>query len=253
MTTSTRSTARTPASKRSQRTLMDPMRRTALVVGVLFVITYITSITAKFAFYPPFLDNVDYVLGDGQDTRLLWGAFFEVLLIIANIGTAVALYPVLKRRFPALSLSFVTARVMESVFIGVGVLAVLTLVTMRQDFSGTDSAGLAPVGHALVTLQEWTFNLGPGFVVGVGNGLILGYLMYRTGLVPRAMAMLGLVGGPLIIASGTAVIFGVIEAGSSVHLLASMPEFFWELSFGVYLIVKGFRPSAITADMVDAR
>jgi hypothetical protein len=102
-------------------------------------------------------------------------------------------------------------------------------------------------------LQEWTFNLGPGFVVGVGNGLLLGYMMYRTGLVPRGLAVLGLVGGPLIVLSGTAVMFGVIEAGSGVKALASVPEFFWELIFGVYLIVKGFRPSAVTADMVDAR
>jgi hypothetical protein len=179
-----------------------------------------------------------------------------MLLILANIGTAVALYPVLRRRFPVLSLSFVTARVMESVFIAVGILAVVTLVTLRQDYSGAagaDASALAAVGHALVTLQEWTFNLGPAFVVGVGNGIILGYMMYRTGLVPRAMALLGLIGGALIVASGTAVIFGVIEAGSTAQNLASIPEFFWELSFGIYLIVKGFKPSAITADMVDPR
>ena len=259
MSTPTRSTAPTPATKRSQRTPMDPMRRTALVVGWLFVITYITSIAAKAWFYAPFLDNANYLLGDGEDTRVLWGAFAEMVLIFANIGTAVALYPVLKRRFPALSLGFVTARVMESVFIAVGILAVLTLVTMRQDFSGAtgaDGVGLAAVGNALVTLQEWTFNLGPAVVVGVGNGLILGYMMYRTGLVPRAMAMLGLIGGAGIVLSGTAVIFGVIEAGSAAQSLASIPEFFWELSFGVYLIVKGFKRSAITAitaDMVDPR
>ena len=153
-----------------------------------------------------------------------------------------------------LSLGFVTARVMESVFIAVGVLAVLTLVTMRQDFSGGgDDTALAAISQTLVTLQEWTFNLGPGFVVGVGNGLILGYLMYRTGLVPRGMAMLGLLGGVGIVLSGTAVMFGVIEADSTVKALASVPEFFWELAFGVYLIVKGFKPSAFTADMVDPR
>jgi hypothetical protein len=249
-TTTTRASA-----TRSQHAPMDPMRKTAYVVGVLFVITYITSIAAKFAFYPPFLDNANYILGNGEDTRVLWGAFAEMILIIANIGTAVALYPVLKRRFPALSLGFVTARLMESVFIAVGVLAVVTLVTMRQDFAGAaaDTTALAAASHALVTLQEWTFNLGPGFVVGVGNGLLLGYMMYKTGLVPRRMAVLGLVGGPLIVLSGTAVIFGVIDAGSGVKALASIPEFFWELIFGVYLIVKGFRPSAVTADMVDAR
>ena len=255
MSTPTRDTAPTATDKRSQRAPMDPMRKTAYVVGGLFVLTYITSIAAKLSFYPPFLDNADYILGDGQDTRVLWGAFFEMLLIIANIGTAVAIYPVLRRRFPVLSLSFVAARIMESVFIAVGILAVVTLVTMRQDFSGAaaDSSALAATSHALVTLQEWTFNLGPGVVVGVGNGLILGYMMYRTGLVPRAMAMLGLIGGPLIVLSGTAILLGVIEAGSTAHNLAVIPEFFWELSFGIYLIVKGFKPAAITAEMVDAR
>src|SRR3954451_8685356 len=233
MSTPTRNTAPTATDKRSQRAPMDPMRKTAYVVGGLFVLTYLTSIAAKFAFYPPFLDNADYILGNGEDTRVLWGAFSEMILIIANIGTAVALYPVLKRRFPALSLGFVTARVMESVFIAVGILAALTLVTMRQDFSSeADSSALAVTSHTLVTLQEWTFNLGPGFVVGVGNGMILGYMMYRTGLVPRGMAMLGLVGGALIVVSGTAVIFGLTDAGSNAQVLASMPEFFWELSFG---------------------
>jgi hypothetical protein len=235
---------------------MDPMRRTACVVGVLFLVTYITSIAAKFSLYSPFLDNADYILGRGEDTKVLWGAFAEMVLIFANIGTAVALYPVLKRRFPTLSLGFVTARVMESVFIAIGIVAVVTLVTMRQDFSGATGAegtALAAVGQTLVTLQEWTFNLGPGVVVGVGNGLILGYMMYRTGLVPRAMAMLGLVGGTLLVLSGSAVILGITEAGSSVQVLASMPEFFWELSFGLYLIVKGFKPSAQYAAPVAGR
>jgi hypothetical protein len=256
MTTHTTGTPHTSTDKRSPRAPMDPMRRTAYVVGVLFVITYITSIAAKFSFYRPFLDNADYIIGDGEDTRVLWGAGLEMILIIANIGTAVALYPVLRRRFPSMSLGFVTARVMESVFIAVGILAVVTLVTMRQDFSGaagSENSALTITGHALVSLQEWTFNLGPGFVVGVGNGLLLGYMMYKTGLVPRRMAMLGLVGGPLICLSGAAVVLGVIDAGSTAQTVASIPEFFWELSFGIYLIVKGFRPSAVTADMVDAR
>ena len=233
---------------------MTPLRRTAVVVGVLFLITYITSIAAKFGFYPPLFDG-DYIVGAGADTRVLWGAFAEMILIVANIGTAVALYPVLKRQNGGLALGFVTARVMESVFIAVGILSVVTIVTMRQDLGGAegaDAAALSTVGDALVALQEWTFNLGPGFVVGVGNGLILGYLMYRSGLVPRGMAVLGLVGGTLICLSGTAVIFGVFEAGSAMQLVATVPEFFWELSLGIYLIVKGFKPSPVTAGM-DAR
>jgi hypothetical protein len=91
--------------------------------------------------------------------------------------------------------------------------------------------------------------LGPGWVVGVGNGLLLGYLMYRSGLVPRAMAMLGLVGGPLVIVSGTAVLLDAINAGSKAQVIATIPEFAWELSLGIYLMVKGFKPSPITADL----
>jgi hypothetical protein len=235
---------------------MSSLRKTALVVGVLFIITYITSMAAKFAFYVPLLENPDYIVGGGDDTQVLWGAFCEVLLILANVGTAVAIFPVLKRQHEGLALGFVTARVMESVFIAVGILSVLTVVTMRQDLSGAadvDSAALMTVGNALVALQEWTFQVGPGFVVGVGNGIILGYLMYRSGLVPRGMAMLGLVGGPLLCICGIAVLFGLVEAGSTWQIAASMPEFFWELSLGIYLIVKGFKPSPVTAGMVDAR
>ena len=244
-------TTRTPETRSVRRTQMDPLRRTALIVGVLFVITYITSIAAKFGFYPPLADNPDYIVNGEQDTRVLWGALAEMLLIVANIGSAVALYPVVRRRFPMTSLGFVTARVMESVFIGVGVLAVLTIVTMRQDFAGVDNAALATVGGALTTLWEWTFILGPGFVVGIGNGMLLGYMMWRSGLVPRGLAALGLVGGPLIVLAGAAMVMGVVEEGSSLQMLTAMPEFFWELLFGLYLIVKGFRPSPVTAEARD--
>jgi hypothetical protein len=228
---------------------LGPLRRTALLTGVFFLITYVTSIPAKFYFYAPLFEG-SYIVGPGADTRLLWGALNEVVLVAANIATAVVVFPVLKRQSEALALGFVTARVMESVFISVGVLSVLTIVTLRQDLSGAagaEGAALATVGSALVALQQWTFNLGPGLVVGLGNGLILGYLMYASRLVPRALAWLGLVGGSLIVLSGGAVLMGVIDAGSAPHLVASVPEFFWELGLGVYLIVKGFKPSPISA------
>ena len=182
-----------------------------------------------------------------------FGAEHEsILLVIANIATAVVLCPLLKRQHETLALGFVTARVVECFFICVGILSVLTIVTMRQD-APADSAGLATVGYALVTLQEWAFQLGPGFTVGVGNGLILGYLMYRSGLVPRGMALLGLIGGTGICLSGTAVLFGLTEAGSPLQLIASIPEFCWELSLGIYLVAKGFKPSALTTMPADSR
>jgi hypothetical protein len=172
------------------------------------------------------------------------GALLELLLIIANIGTAVVLYPVLKRVNEILALGFVTARVIECVFIAVGILSVLSLVTLRQEAAGADAGSLLTVGKSLVALHDWTFLLGPGFVVGIGNGLILGYLMYRSGLVPRGMALLGLIAGPVLLARFVGILFGVFEPMSVLGSLMVVPEFLWELSLGIWLIVKGFNPSA---------
>jgi hypothetical protein len=224
----------------------DPTRRTALIAGWLFIVTFVVSIPAALWLYTPALDNVRYIIGPGSDTRIAFGAFLEMILIVANIGTAVVLFPILKRQSETLSLGFVTARVIESVFIAIGIVSLLALLTMRQDVGrSADAVALITTGRSLIAIHDWTFLLGPGWIVGLGNGLILGYLMYRSGLVPRRMAMLGLIGGPLILISGTAVLFNVIEAGSSWQVLATIPEFFWELSLGIYLIVKGFRRSPI--------
>jgi len=213
----------------------------------LFVITFITSIPPFVFLYVPVVDDPRYIVGAaGADTSVAFGAFLELILIIANIGTAVVLYPVVKRQNEILALGYVTARVIECVFIAVGLLSLLTVVTLRQQATaGADAGSLLTAGKSLVALHDWTFRLGPGFFVGVGNGLILGYLMYSSALVPRGMAVLGLIGGPLIIASGIGVLFGVIEAGSVWQLIATIPEFLWELSLGIWLIVRGFNPSAI--------
>jgi hypothetical protein len=213
---------------------------------MLYLITFITAIPAFF-FYAPVLDDPRYILGGGgADTSVAFGAFLELLLIIANIGTAVVLYPILKRQNEILILGYVTARVVECAFIAVGILSLLTVVTLRQEAAaGADAASLITAGESLVALHEWTRLLGPGFFVGIGNGLILGYLMYKSRLVPRPMAVLGLIGGPLIIASGVGVLFGVIEADGVVQGIATIPEFFWELSLGIWPIVSGFSPSAI--------
>jgi Domain of unknown function (DUF4386) len=216
----------------------------ARLTGVLFLITYVTSIPAFFVFYAPVLKDPGYITGAGPDTSVLIGAFLELLLIIANIGTAVVLFPILKRQNEILAFGFVTARVIESAFITVGILSLLAVVTLRQEAAGADAASLTLVGQALVAIHDWTFLLGPGFVVGVGNGLILGYMMYRSGLVPRPLAVLGLIAGPLLCAAGIAVLFGIVKQGGAEQSIASIPEFLWELSLGIYLTVKGFRSSA---------
>lgn len=227
---------------------MNSDRRISLAAGVLFLITFITSIAALVLFQPVLDDPVGYIAGGGFDTRIFFGAFLELLLIIANIGTAVVLFPILKRQNEILALGYVTARIVECVFILVGVLAVLSVVTLRQETPGGD---LGAIGYTLAAIKDWTFILGPGFVVGVGNGLLLGYLMYRSGLVPRRLAVLGLIGGPLICISGILVMFGVFEQGGTGQGIATIPEFIWELGLGVWLTVKGFRPSPILSG--DAR
>src|SRR5215216_6601182 len=229
---------------------MPSTRTIAFVTGVLFLVTFITSIPAAFVFYPPVLNDPDYIVGAGADMSVKLGAFMEVILVVANIGTAVVLYPLIKRQNHIVALGYVTARVMEGAIIAVGILSLLSVVTLRQDFAGTsgaDAASLVPIGSALVAVHDATFLLGPGFLAGLGNGILLGYLMYRSGLVPRGMAMLGLIGGPLIIASFVAVLFGIYQQVSVPSAIATIPEFLWELSLGIYLVVKGFQPSPITA------
>jgi Domain of unknown function (DUF4386) len=235
---------------------MDSTRRTSFVTGVLFVITFLTSIPAALVLYTPVLDDANFVLGAGADTGVTVGAFLEVLLIIANVGTAVVLFPILKRQNEALALGYVGARLMESTFIAIGIVSVLAVVTLRQDVAGAvgaDPGSLVTVGQSLVAVHDWTFLLGPGFIVGVGNGLILGWLMYRSGLVPRGMAMLGLIAGPVLCAAGIGMLFGVFEPGSAPQVLATAPEFVWELWLGIYLMVKGFKPSGVERLQADRR
>jgi Domain of unknown function (DUF4386) len=216
-------------------------RRISFAFGVLFLITFVTSIPAL-ALYQPVLDDpVGYVMNGGSDNQIFLGALLELLLIIANIGTAVVVYPLLKRQNHVLALGYVTARIVECTFILVGILAVLSVVTLSQQDSGGPEGSTA---YTLAALKDWTFILGPGFIVGWGNGLILGYLMYSSGLVPRRLAMFGLVGGPLIILSGTLVMFGVFDQGGPGQGLCSIPEIIWEFGLGVYATVWGFKASS---------
>ena len=223
----------------------EESRRIAQTFGTLYLITFATSIPALWL-YQPVLDNpAGYIAGTGHDNRILLGAFLELLLIIANIGTAVVVYPLLKRVSEICALGYVTARLIESTFILVGILTMVTVVTLQLNPSAGSEATLGSIAYALAAMKDWTFLLGPGFVVGIGNGLLLGYLMYTSGLVPRRMAMLGLIGGPLIIASGVAVLFGVDRPGGSLQGLATIPEFIWELSLGIYPLVWGFRAAPV--------
>jgi len=209
--------------------------------GVLYLITFVTSIPALLLYEPVLRHPVAYIAGAGHDTQILLGALLELLLIIANIGTAVVIVPIVRRQNEELAIGYVTARLVECTFILVGILAMLAIITLRNQVAGPAEGTVA---YTLAAIKDWTFLLGPGWVVGWGNGLILGYLMYRSGLVPRRAAWLGLVGGPLIIVSGTAVLFTGNDPSSalrSLQGLMTIPEFFWELFLGIYCTIWGFR------------
>ena len=223
----------------------DESRRIARTFGALYLITFATSIPALWLFQPVLDDPAGYVAGAGHDNRIIFGAFLELLLIIANIGTAVVVYPLLKRVNEICALGYVTARLVESTFILVGLLTMLAVVTLQRNPSAGTEATLGAIAYTLAAIKDWTFLLGPGFIVGVGNGLLLGYLMYQSELVPRPMAVLGLVAGPLIIISGIAVMFGVAQAGGPLQGLATVPEFIWELFLGIYPLVWGFKSAPI--------
>ncbi|MEA2458725.1 MAG: hypothetical protein QOC95_1697 [Thermoleophilaceae bacterium] len=229
----------------------QPSARTlSRIAGVFFVITFVTSIPALLL-YEPLLKHANYILGAGADTRIQFAAFLEVILAITGIGTAVTLYPIVKRQNESIALGYVASRILESTVIVIGLVSVLSVVTLRQDIggaAGADPATLTAVGRSLVAIHDQTFLLGPAFCAGIGNGLMLGYLMYRSGLVPRRMAMLGLYGGPLAAVTATAVLFGAYHQTSAVNSLFTLPEFAWELSLGIYLIVKGFKTPANVLD-----
>jgi hypothetical protein len=229
---------------------MTLTRKTALAVGVLFILTFITSI-AGVMIYGPVLSDPNYITSPGADTRVFVGAFLELMLIVTNIGCATVLFPLLKKQNEGLALAYVAARLVECTFILIGLLSLLAIVTLRQGAAGADAASLTLIGKALYSIHDWTFLLGPGLTDGVGTGLILGYLMYRSGLVSRRMALFGVVGGPLLAASGIAVLLGVIPQASSLQGIATVPVVIWEAFLGLWLTFKGFKPALITA--LDSR
>ena len=216
-------------------------QKRARIFGVLYLMTFITSIPALVLYEPALRHPVAFIAGSGNVNKIYLGALLELLLIIANIGTAVVIVPIMRRQLEDLSIGYVAARIVESTFILVGIVAMLGIATLQQESAG---AAEGTVAYTLAAVKDWTFILGPGWVVGWGNGLILGYMMYRTQLVPRAWTWLGLIGGPLIIISGTIVMFGGGHPSGSMQGLATIPEALWELFLGVYCTIWGFRRDA---------
>ena len=242
MSTTTRAAA-------STRAPTDRLRKVALIAGGLYLLTFLAGIPPALILYNDVLNNPEFILGVGSDTAVIWGSILEIVNAVACIGTAVVLFPVVKRQSEAAALGFVTARVIEAAVIILGVISLLSIVTLRQDVAagtGAETAPLVALGHALVAVHQWTALIGPGLVPAF-NAFLLGYLMCRSGLVPRVIPLMGLVGGPLLLASFVAALLGGTEQISGVWGIAVIPIFFWELSLGLYMAFKGFKPSPITS------
>jgi hypothetical protein len=222
---------------------MTALRKTALVAGLLYLITYLAIPTV--ALYGPALDDPNFIASAGNSTGVLWAAVLELIVAFAIVGTGVVLFPVVKRQNESVALGFVTARLFETGIIVVGIISVLSIVTLRQDaaVAGADPVSLVNTGRSLVAIHDWTFLIGQTLLPGI-NALLLGSLMYRSGLVPRVIPLLGLIGAPLMISSALGQVVGINSEYSAWSAIALVPIFLWELTLGLWLVFKGFKASA---------
>jgi len=228
---------------------MEPSRKVSLAVGVAYLVTFAASIPQLKLFADVIDDPTAYITNPGSNTALQVGSMLEFLTAASGVATAVALYPISRRISRTAALGFVTSRVIEAALILVGVVSILTVLTLQQHFAGATGAegqALGVTGESLVSMRQWTFLFGPGVMAGV-NDLLLGYLLYRSRLVPRIIPIIGLVGGPLILLSDAVTIFGGWDQISAPALLFGLPVGVFELSVGVWLTFKGFRPAALAA------
>jgi hypothetical protein len=225
----------------------DPTRNHARAAGIFYLLTFASSIPALILI-GPVLNDAGYVTSAGQDTRVLWGCLLDSVNALTAVGSAVAVYSVVKRQNGSMALGFVTSRLVEAAVIMIGVVSLLAVITMRQDFagSGADAASVTVTANALVDVRNWTFLFGPG-LMPVFNALLFGTLLYRSRLVPRIIPTVGLIGAPLLFAAFIANLFGVFDQVSASSFLLTLPIAAWELSVGIWMTFKGFRPEAVAA------
>jgi hypothetical protein len=216
---------------------MARSRKIALAAGVLYLLTFVSIPTL--AIYGP-VKSPNYILGAGPDTSAIIGGILEIIVALAGIGTAVVLFTILKKQNEGAALGLVASRILEASTMFVGVAFLLSIVTLRQAGVGAD--GLL-TSHALVSLYDRIFLLGQSFMPAV-NDLLLGFLLYKSRLVPRLLSLIGIVGGPILLVGYLAVMFGLIGQDAPSKALAALPVALFELSLGVWLVVKGFNASA---------
>lgn len=225
------------------RPSMSSMRKTALVAGLMYLATFLSSIPAVFL-QGPVLNDPNFIIGSADlNTQVRLGSLFDIVNSLTAIGTAVALYAVIKRQHQGFAIGFVSSRLFEGTVLMIGVISILSIVTLQQPgATGAEASLLVSMQHTLVTVRNWTFVLGTG--VPALNAFLLGWVMYKSRLVPRAIPVLGLIGAPLFTSWIIGYIFGITEGGTAWHAIGVAPIFFWELSLGLWMTFKGFRKDA---------
>jgi hypothetical protein len=223
---------------------MSSLRKTSLVAGILYLVTFVSIPTL--ALYRD-VHGVRYIVGPGPDTPAIVGGVLEIIVALAGISTAVVLFPVLKKQNERAALGLVAARILESGTIFVGVAFILSIVTLRQAGVGASALGTS---YALITLYDRIFLLGQSFMPAICD-ILLGMLLYKARLVPRALSLIGLIGGPVLIVGYFAILFGVIERISLPALLSAVPVAVFEFSLGIWLVVKGFNSVTVVAAPVQ--
>jgi hypothetical protein len=231
----------TSATARPRTAAQLADRKTALVAGVLYLLTFIGSLPAL-PLYHDILKHRTYLLHGGSDTGVLVGALLEIICALSGIGTAVVLHRIVKRHSPTRALGFIASRTFEAAMICVGVLSVLAIVTLHKDAgaSAATAHSLLPTTRGLVAVHDWTFLVGPGLAPAI-NAMCLATVLYRARLVPRIIPLLGMIGAPMLAASSIATLFGAFDQVSTAAFFLALPIAVWEFSLGVYMTVKGFR------------
>lgn len=224
---------------------MDSNRKNEIIVGVLFILAAVTAIIGL-ALYQPILNDADYIVkASANETQVIWGAFCELILAFSVIGIAVMMYPILNKENESIAIGYVCFRLLEATIIILGIIILLSVVTLNQEFAkavNPNVISFLTAGQLLITIHNWTFLFGPNLALGPGT-LMMSYILYNSKLVPRFIYILGLIGGPLIFLCAVLVMFGVFLQISIWGLLLAIPVFAYEMTLAIWLIVKGFNSS----------
>jgi hypothetical protein len=229
---------------------MNTNRQNATIVGILFILATVSAILGLY-FYQPILSGADYLInGAAHKNEIALGALMELVLVVTAIGTAIALFPVLKPYGERIALGHLFFRFLEAAVILTGIVAILSLSTLSQAYVAADAAD-ATTYHALGSLlhavYKWTSMLGPLFFLGV-NTLMYSYLLYKSKLVPRWLAVFGLFSATTVFAAALVVLSGIAIQLSTPVLLMVAPIGIFEMVFAGWLIVKGYNSSAIAPE-----